>query len=293
MTTPVVSVALITYNHEQYIEQAVQSVLEQQTPFPIEILVGEDCSTDGTRAVLERLDQQHPGRLTLLPRPKNLGLSGNLQDCRERARGRYLAVLEGDDYWIDPLKLKKQHDAMEMHPDWSMCFGACRVFYEDGSREAIIKPNVFPSAPLGVDDFLQECQIQTMSVTMYRQGIIERTPMWHSKLRIGDWALAILHANVGPIGFVPEVLTAYRAHAGGLWSGLATFRQWEELLALFGYLESHFDGELATKMKLARENVIQQCSDRVNYLERVERRYLTLKLDRVAAACRWLLGRGR
>ncbi len=288
---PIVSVAILVYNHERYIEQAIDSVLGQRTHFPIEILVAEDCSTDATRDVLARLDQRYPGQLMLLLRERNLGLSANLQDCRERSRGRYLAILEGDDYWLDPLKLQKQYEAMESHPDWSMCFGACRVFYEDGSQPDRIVPTPPPSGPLVLGDFLNVGQLQTMSAAMYRQGVVTQTPAWHAKLRLGDWALHILHAHAGPVGFLPDVLTAYRVHRGGLWSGLHTFGQWEETLALFTHLEAHFEGELSAKMRAARSRFITMFSDRVADLEKVERRYQMLQLDHIAALWRRFVNR--
>lgn len=290
---PIVSAVITTYNHEHYIEQAVRSVLEQETTFPVEILIAEDCSTDGTRVVLRKLKQVHGDKLTLLLREKNLGLSANLQDCRSRAKGRYIAILEGDDYWIDPRKLQKQHDAMEANPDWSMCFAACRVFYGDKSEKERIVPIAFPEKPLQLDDFLTQGQVQTMSVAMYRQGIVTQTPSWHAKLRIGDWALNIMHAQAGPVGFLPEVLTAYRVHRGGLWSGLETFRQWQEILELFAFLQQHFEGELASKMSGARQWHFDAFRDRVADLEKVERRYCALKLDRVAALWRNTVGRWR
>jgi glycosyltransferase involved in cell wall biosynthesis len=293
MQTPLVTAAIITYNHERYIEQAVQSVLNQRVNFPVEILVADDCSTDRTPEVLRRLEQQYPNRMRFLSRPKNLGLSDNLQDCREQACGKYLAILEGDDLWSDPEKLQKQADAMEAHPDWTMCYGSCRVFFEDGSKADFIKPNPPPRGTLSVADFLKENQVQTMSVGMYRQGVITRTPEWHRKLRIGDWALHILHANAGPIGFIPDVLTSYRVHRKGLWSGLDTYRQWDEMLVLFRYLQGHFSGEVQSQMKQAHDQLMQQFSDRVKDLEKVERRYLGLKLDRAAACCRWVIQRFR
>ncbi len=291
MESPAVTVAITTYNHERYIETAIRSALEQQTTFPVEILVADDVSKDNTREIIRRLDREFPGRLTLLMRETNLGLSANLQDCRARARGKYLAVLEGDDIWIDPLKLQKQHDALESHPDWTMCYASSRVFHDDHAKPPHIKPNPPPTRTLVVEDFLRENQVQTMSVAMYRQGIVKQTPPWHAKLRIGDWALHILHADAGPIGFIPDVVTGYRVHAGGLWSGLDSFRQWEEMLRLFEYLAQHFQGSRAQQMLDARNQLMKEFSDRVKDLEKVERRYLMLRLDRVAAVCRWFLGK--
>ena len=279
-----VTVAITSFNHEQYIEQAITSVLDQRTEFRIEILVADDCSTDRTADVIERLSDTNPGRLTILSRPHNLGVSANMQDCRDRARGKYLAILEGDDFWTDPLKLQKQYDAMQANPQWSMCFTACRVVHAEMKQKDFVKPDPFPQRPLTFDDFLAENQIQTMSVAMYRQGIVERTPQWHAQIRIGDWALNMLHAKSGPIGFVPQVCAHYRVHSEGLWSGLSSFGRWQEIDTLFSALEQHFERELRAKIAKARQNFKNDFDDRVAYLERIERRYQAFGLEWAARA---------
>jgi len=285
---PLVTAVILTYNHERYIEQAVRSVIAQRTSFPIEILVGEDCSTDGTRSALDRLNQEFPQRLTILRRDVNLGLSANLQDCRERARGRYLAILEGDDSWTDPLKLQRQFDAMEAHPEWSMCYHPCRVFDEDGRQRPRISPTTYPANPLTVLDLLEQNHVPTMSVACFRQGVVRQTPPWHAELRNGDWALYILHADIGPVGFLPDVMADYRLHQGGLWSGFGSYNRWQQTLALFGHLAQHFQGRYAAEIAEAHRIHLKATIQRVDDLEKIERRYLALRLDRIAAVCKWL-----
>ena len=285
---PLVTVAVLAYNHERFIEPAIESVLAQRTSFPIQILVGEDCSTDHTREILTRLDARHPGRLTLLFRESNLGLSRNLQDCREKAAGRYFAILEGDDYWIDSGKLQKTADAMEAHPDWSMVFHSARIFHDDGSRSELIAPVNPPDAPLGVHEMLLENRVPTHSVSMFRQGLIVRTPEWHNRLRNGDWALNVMHADQGPIGFIPDVMTAYRVHQGGLWSGSKSFDRWQQTILLFDCLEEYFQGRYLKEIRHGRELLLNQLRERVADLEKIEHRYLAMKLDRIAAVFKWL-----
>ncbi len=204
-----------------------------------------------------------------------------------------MAVLEGDDYWCDPFKLQKQFDAMEANPTWSMCFSRCRVFYEGSKQPERMKPDVEPTGPLSVDDFLYENAIQTMSVAMFRQGVVEKTPAWHASLRLGDWALNILHAYAGPVGFVPGTMTCYRVHDSGQWSGYPTFLRNLEVLSLFSLLEQHYreqvgDRIAATKFLEAKSQHTKNFADRVAYLEKVERRYQLLQLEKVAGLCAWL-----
>ena len=107
---PKVSVLMITYNQERYISQAIESVLSQQTDFSYEIVVGEDFSTDNTREVCREYQQRYPDKIRLLERDKNLGMAGNFLSTFKECNGQYLAVLEGDDYWVNPHKLQSQVD---------------------------------------------------------------------------------------------------------------------------------------------------------------------------------------
>ena len=113
-----VSVAVVTYNHEAYIREALDSILMQQVNFSYEIVVGDDCSPDGTRKILEEYADRYPDRFVLLLREKNLGATANSYDIKCHCRGRYIAQLEGDDFWTDPCKLQKQVDFLESHPEF-------------------------------------------------------------------------------------------------------------------------------------------------------------------------------
>ena len=110
MNEPMVSVVIPTYNHEKYITKAIDSVLEQQTEYTFEILVGEDKSTDQTRKVLEQYEMEHPHRITVFYRDHNLSndVLENAPDLRRKAKGKYIITLEGDDFWISKNKIQKQ-----------------------------------------------------------------------------------------------------------------------------------------------------------------------------------------
>src|SRR5256885_17089820 len=105
-----VSVPIVTYNQEKFIAQAVNSVLAQQTSFPFEIVIGEDCSTDGTRGIVQRLVAENPDKIRAICREKNLGMLENHRATYGACRGEYIAFLQGDDYWTDPQKLHKQRE---------------------------------------------------------------------------------------------------------------------------------------------------------------------------------------
>src|SRR6266851_2413988 len=132
-----VSVLVTTYNHEKYIAQALDSVLMQETNFEYEIIIAEDCSIDQTRSIVVDFQRRNPGKIRLLLPEEHLGYgSGNgiFAQAFELARGEYVALLDGDDYWISPQKLQKQVEFLKVHPECVLCFHNALKIYEDGSR---------------------------------------------------------------------------------------------------------------------------------------------------------------
>ena len=111
--TPLVSVMMITYNHEPYIREAVESIMAQVAPFEYELLIGEDCSNDNTRLIAEQLQKEYPDRIRLFYSDRNIGWNYNIERLRRRVRGKYIAWCEGDDYWTDTEKLAKQVELIE------------------------------------------------------------------------------------------------------------------------------------------------------------------------------------
>ena len=117
---PLVSVKMLTYNHELYIGQAIQGVLQQKTNFPFELVIGEDCSTDSTREIVFDYQKKYPDIIMVITSDKNVGANKNSKRTTKACRGKYIAFCEGDDYWTDPYKLHKQVDFLEANPDYGM-----------------------------------------------------------------------------------------------------------------------------------------------------------------------------
>lgn len=128
--SPMVSVAMLTYNHERYIEEAIESVLMQKTNFPIQLVIAEDCSTDNTRSIIMRYQKQFPSKIKLLLQNENIGAAHNNVNLLSNLSGKYVAALEGDDYWIDPLKLQKQVDFLEENKEY-IAVGHQRIVVEN------------------------------------------------------------------------------------------------------------------------------------------------------------------
>jgi hypothetical protein len=143
-----VSVAMITYNQRSYLEKAVESVIAQEVDFPVEVLLGEDHSTDGTRQLAFQLQERYPDRLCIISSEANVGAIKNLVRVERACRGKYLAYCEGDDYWQDRSKLAKQVGFMEARADYSMVHSHCNRYYVASNRLQQDSLRV----PLGLDD---------------------------------------------------------------------------------------------------------------------------------------------
>lgn len=216
---PYVSVLMITFNHEKYIAEAIESVLRQRAPFPYELVIGEDCSTDGTRATVERYRRENPQALRTSFRQHNLGFRRNFVETLRACRGRYVAVLEGDDYWLSPTKLARQVAILDAHPEYAICSSRAKVIYENGTQEPVEYP-LTVKTEFTIEDLLRENMVPTCTA-VFRRGLLLEIPAWMEELAFLDWPLFILLARAGDIFIVPEALAAYRIHPGGVWSRMS------------------------------------------------------------------------
>ena len=212
-----VSVLLTTYEQERYVAQALDSVLMQRTDFAWEFLVGEDCSTDATRDVVLDYAKRWPERIRVFLPEVNQGGHANFARLLRAARGRYLAWLEGDDYWTDREKLRKQVEYLEAHPEVVLCFHRAMVVDEGEAGRAPRASNRRQAPLTTIRDICRGNYIHTGS-TMFRSGVVEDLPEWFYSLPTGDWPLFVLLAQYGSIGFLDEVMCVYRKHDAGLWA---------------------------------------------------------------------------
>lgn len=127
------SVFVVTYNQEQYIRQCLDSIVMQKTNFDYEVIIGEDCSTDNTPQICDEYADKYPF-IHVYHHPKNIGLLKNWEFVMNRCQGEYIALLEGDDYWIDENKLQRQVDWLEAHPDYTLTFTRAEIQYENGAE---------------------------------------------------------------------------------------------------------------------------------------------------------------
>jgi hypothetical protein len=249
-----VSVVITAFNHAEYVGEALDSVLMQQADFPVEILIGDDGSTDGTREIIAAYAQRHPDRVFPLFPDEPMGYEGGLifKVLLERARGEYIALLDADDHWLTDDKLGLQVALLEKS-DYAFCFHETIVFYEDGSRPARLFSGQDRAARL--EDLLGAWNTIATSSVLYRNRGVEELPEWLFEITAVDWALNILNARHGDIGFIDRPMSAYRLHPGGLWSRLGRVRELEEKLETLARVEQYLPSRCLGQLEYARSKL--------------------------------------
>jgi len=237
---PVVSVNMITYNHEPYIRQAIEGVMMQQTDFEFELVIGEDCSTDKTREICFEYQKRYPDKIRVLWCDHNLyrdphSAGGNAERNMAHCRGEFIAFCEGDDYWIDPQKLQKQVDAMRGHPSVGLCFCGARTHFmvngktstwEGGNwyRAGVIDRGqfsvwyifggshgeIFGPGPCG---FLMTASLMIRK-SVFQSACVEE-PILTWRLALGDATLILSMASRADVYFLQDVVSVYRQTATG------------------------------------------------------------------------------
>ena len=212
--TPKVSVCMITYNQEQYIRQAIESTLMQQTTFEYELVIGEDCSKDQTRSIVEDYQSRNPERIRLLLNEHNLGATRNFAAVLNACQGQYIALLEGDDYWTSPDKLQKQVDFLDSHPDYAICYHATQLVDRAGVSRLILPLPKFKKATSALLDLIVNDSFMATCSIMFRNRLFGKIPsVFFTSNMIADWPLNVLNAQHGPIGYLDELMSVYRSNS--------------------------------------------------------------------------------
>lgn len=206
---PLLSVCLITYNHKGFIRQAIEGVLMQQVNFPIEIIIADDFSTDGTREIVIEYQQKHPDLIKLILQEKNVGAAQNWIDLIYAPQSKYIAYFEGDDYWLASDKLQKQVDFLEANNEYSFAFHQGLKINEHNS-----KYETYPVSNLSSFDAVSFLQMPTipMASIVYRRNVPLKILLNHSH---GDFLLLCNLLSHGKAWFFKEVMSVYRVHPNG------------------------------------------------------------------------------
>lgn len=266
---PIVSIQCLVYNHEPYLRQCLDGFVMQKTNFKFEAIVHDDVSTDGSAAIIREYAEKYPDIIKPIFETENQYSKhdGSLDRImHEACKGKYIAMCEGDDYWIDPLKLQKQVDFMEANPDYSMCFHNAVKYYVQENRIALFN-NYKTDCDLSVHDAIHNWYVPTASM-LYRKSILTYSD-WLQQIYSGDYRLILLALNAGKIRYLNGFYSVYRINTNGtsmsaIMQGKSIFIYQQHILLLTSFLSgtnSSFEIEV---------------NDRINWLKS-EIKFLKLK----------------
>jgi Glycosyl transferase family 2 len=261
---PFASVILLTYNQERYVRQAVRSILRQEADFRFEIVVADDCSRDKTLDIIRYETAGHK-ELVFLPADENLGTARNYRRAFSACRGRYVSVLEGDDYWSSPTKLRDQVTLLEKHWECSIAFGQTCILYQEKGRYEL-KPHVDTSRPFtyfGADDIIID-NIARASATTYRAELLSRLPEEYLDLFPYDWLLNLWMAQHGPVACLAGTQVVQRVHWKGRWYSIHDERKVELQLSLVDGCMQFFDGRYSPEFERLKQTLKQRRSSLVH-----------------------------
>lgn len=225
---PVVSVVCLTYNQAKYIEDAIRGFLIQRTDFPFEVVINDDASTDSTTDIIRRYARDYPRVIKPIIQKENqysISPNGLLAKVVKEARGDYIAICEGDDFWIDGDKLQRQVNAMRDNPEIKICFHRYFQGSTDGGASRFLETQkskfLYPSQQsilstkviiLGDGDYMH-----TASIMMTKDAMVN-FPDWLDDCPLGDYFIQVIGSNDSGALYIPELMSFYRMHAVGSWS---------------------------------------------------------------------------
>lgn len=213
---PLVSICCQTYNHKDYIVEALEGFLMQKTDFVFEILLRDDASTDGTADICFKYANKYPDKIRLLAYTENQWEKkvSPFRDNLKRAKGKYIALCEGDDFWTDPLKLQKQVDFLEANEEYSYC-GHKSFSLEN----EILIPIEINCKEISLPVLLNKNMLNSATLVFRKSCIVTPTTLLENA-PAGDWLLQLLALRAGNGYVLDDNMSVYRKHVGGIWSSL-------------------------------------------------------------------------
>jgi len=265
--TPVASICCATYNHEKYLAQALDSFLMQKVSFPIEIVIGDDCSTDGTPRIVRDYAERLPELFRVIAFDANVGVSQNAFRIRAAARGKYIALCEGDDYWTDPDKLQRQVDFLEENPEFTIASHWVDNVDDSGN---LLEQQVFTGEDcpevFGVGEAIQGTPTH-MNSWVFRTSALRAIPQPKMdialKLPAHDEPLLLLLLAQGRGSCLPERMGVYRIHSASYWVPLSRLNKRFALLQFYYSLPKLLNGEVGSMHQAAIANQIRRGEEKV------------------------------
>ena len=253
-----VSIICDVFNHSNFIEDCLNGFLIQETNFKFEILIHDDASTDDSQQIIKKYENKYPDIIKPIYQEENqyskgIGIWEKYQ--LPRAKGKYIAVCEGDDYWIDPLKLQKQVDFLEANSSFVLCATRSKIDMYGTISIGTITKDVLDTR----DILLEDWSLMTATL-MFRKSSLN-LPNWYHKVKNGDYSLQLLLSLNGRIKILQDVTSVYRIHGNGVSSKLTAYVQCAWMVFLLSEFNSttnsEFYPEIKQKIKKVFKNQMQ------------------------------------
>lgn len=218
---PIVSVCCVTYNHENFIKDCIDGLIEQKTDFDYEILIHDDASADNTTAIVREYEKKYPELIKVIYQTENQFLKQNVlfNILIPMAKGKYIALCEGDDYWTDPLKLQKQVDAMETNPMYSICGHETIMKFRDiENRKVSLHFSIPVKNHFSQEDLIIYAPPFHTSSVLFRKSVFDLNLFlkYNSHTPAGDILLCAIMAKKGPGIFLMDTMSVYNWTGAGL-----------------------------------------------------------------------------
>lgn len=274
---PKVSVFMITYNHQDYIGEAIESVMNQDYE-NLELVIGEDCSTDNTREMVKKYSEKYPQKIKLILHEQNVGMHRNTESVIKACDGDYVALIEGDDYWTDYQKISKQVKFLDENKDYAICFHRAKIANDTDVPFAEYLPSLQNRREeFSINDFIDGVYMPTAS-TVFRNNKIQQFPEWYFNLTLYiDRMFHLMNGQYGKIKFLNETMSVYRVHSGGFWSIHQDENKVKTLKERI-YLLENFNNYSDNQYEQAIRHAVQKCKMEIIIEETAKKIPLTLEV---------------
>jgi glycosyltransferase involved in cell wall biosynthesis len=236
MSRPKLSVGILTYNHEKYIAAAIDGILAQKVDFAYEINIVEDCSTDTTREIIIKYKSEYPDLINLFLNEHNIGVAKSMIRLLSTLKGEYVSMLDGDDCWTSPEKVRMQIGFLDANPEYVGCGHEVAMAFEGTDQQPALWGNFRRNSdPQQVFDACHQDRLTILDIaslrchlhpssTIYRNVFGGQIPDGFTNKNYGEWLLSMLFAEHGDLKYFENVMSLYRVHIGGVWSRLSALQ---------------------------------------------------------------------
>lgn len=251
-----INVILITYNHSQYIRQALDGLIIQDVPCDVEVIVADDASSDDTISIIKEYAKTSSFEFRFFPKTDNLGFIKNYKRAFDACSGDYIALLEGDDYWNSPHHIYNHIQFLEKHSECSMSYNRHIRFWVDENRYETPEWSSEQDYELITSErmALGNC-IGNLSCCVFRTRNIRRMNQQIFDMEFADWLLGMVMGQYGPLAYQKEITSVYRIHGGGQWSRMTEEEQTHKLLETIDIYDKFLDNKYTKEFILHKKRL--------------------------------------